>query len=57
MISEQTICALVAMAAITTLELYALHKGINGRLMCLTVAVIAGLGGFLCGNMIPGIYP
>jgi|GEM_PF-1521285 len=41
------ICTLAAIAAITGIELYALKKGINGKVMSLCLGLIAGLGGFL----------
>jgi len=40
------ICTLVAIAAITGIELYALKRGINGKVMSLCLGLLAGLGGF-----------
>ena len=37
---------LVAMVCVTAIELYALHLGMNGTVMSLSVACVAGLGGY-----------
>lgn len=42
-----------AIAAITGIELFALSQGVNGQLMTLTVAAIAGLGGYKIKDLLP----
>jgi len=37
---------LVAIAAITAVEMYALYLGMNGAVLSLSVAAMAGLGGY-----------
>lgn len=38
--------SLFAMGCITVLEIYALHKGIDGSILSVVVAALAGLGGY-----------
>lgn len=40
------IVTIISIIAISLLEWYALSKGIDGKLLTATIAVIAGLGGF-----------
>lgn len=40
------IVPIFAIAGIIFLEAYALHQGINGALMGIVVAAVAGLGGY-----------
>lgn len=42
----------VAILCLTTLELFALHKGRNGTLLRLTIVAIAGLAGFTLAELI-----
>lgn len=42
--------ALVAMVCITSLELVALLKGIDGQILATVIATLAGLGGFMLGQ-------
>ena len=47
-----TLVPLCAIAAIFSLETIALRRGINGRVLTLSVACIAGLGGFGVSELI-----
>ena len=40
------IVSVIAICSITIIELYALTQGINGSVMSLSIAGIAGLGGY-----------
>jgi hypothetical protein len=42
----EVISAIIAIAAI---ELYATYKGMNGKMMALTIAILSGLGGYTIG--------
>jgi len=46
-----TICTLGAIAGITAIEIIALLLGVNGKVLSLTIALIAGLGGFFLGAL------
>ena len=37
---------IVAMVCITAVELYALNRGINGKLLIASIAVLSGLAGY-----------
>ena len=39
--------AAIAIVALAVIEVYALSKGIDGTLMTIVVAAIAGIGGYL----------
>lgn len=41
-----SISAIAAIIAITYIEKHALDRGINGKIMGLSIAAISGLGGF-----------
>jgi hypothetical protein len=41
------VIAFVAISAITTIELYALSKGVDGVALAATISAIAGIGGWL----------
>jgi len=43
--------AIIAILGIILLEVYALHQGINGKILSLSFAAIAGLGGFQLGKV------
>lgn len=43
------VVTVVAIIAITILEIHAISKGMNGVLLSSSVGVIAGLGGFTAG--------
>ena len=47
---DESIKALVAMGCITILEAIALLQGINGTLLSLGLAALAGLGGYALGK-------
>ena len=47
--NEKTIVAVTAICAITAIEVVALCNGINGTVLALTLAAIAGLGGYEVG--------
>lgn len=47
---DDTIKALAAMGCITILEAVALVNGINGTLLSLGLAALAGLGGYALGK-------
>ncbi|RLJ01537.1 MAG: hypothetical protein DRP08_05400 [Candidatus Aenigmatarchaeota archaeon] len=49
---RKLITAVFAIAGIVVLELYALSKGLDGKLFGLVIAAIAGLGGYSLGAMI-----
>lgn len=49
---KKTIITLAAIASITILEVYALKQGIDGSLLSVVVAVIAGLGGYVAKGQI-----
>jgi hypothetical protein len=49
-LSALDVKALVAIGALTVLEIFALMSGIDGQLFSLVVAAIAGLGGFVIGS-------
>lgn len=51
---DETIKALVAMGCITVLEAVALLQGINGALLSLGLAALAGLGGYALGKRSTG---
>lgn len=40
------IVSVIAISGVTLIELYALSIGVNGTVMSLSVAAIAGLGGY-----------
>ena len=42
----------VAIVCLTTLELFALHKGKNGTLLRLIIVAIAGLAGFSIAELV-----
>lgn len=44
--NDKTIVAVASIGAITAIEMVALSMGINGTMIALTVAAIAGLGGY-----------
>lgn len=44
---EKVVKAVVAIASITILELYALYQGVDGQALSLAVGAIAGLGGYI----------
>lgn len=48
-----TILALAAIAAIVALEIIAMRRGLNGKLLTIAVALIAALGGILVSDAIP----
>ena len=45
--------ALTAIIAITGIEAFALHRGINGKGLAIAIGSIAALGGALTGRAIP----
>ena len=45
--------AVLAITAITSLEAFALARGINGKALALAIGSIAALGGALAGRAIP----
>ena len=47
---DESIKALAAMGCITTLSAIALLQGINGTLLSLGLAALAGLGGYALGK-------
>ncbi len=47
---DATLKAIVAMACITTMELYALSQGINGVALTAVIGALAGLGGYAIGK-------
>jgi hypothetical protein len=47
-----TLRCIAAIAALTTLELFALHKGKNGTLLRIVIIAIAGLAGFSLAELI-----
>ena len=51
MITSQMVAA-VAIGAITALELLALSRGINGKVLSLAIGAIAALGGAITGRAI-----
>jgi hypothetical protein len=42
---SQAILPALAIVGITVIELYALHKGINGKLLAASIGLIGALGG------------
>ena len=44
-----TLVVIVAIVSITTLDLYALHRGIDGTLFAAALAAIGALVGGFCG--------
>ena len=48
---ENTIKVVVAMICITALEMVAMSQGINGVMLSLTIAALAGLGGYEVKNV------
>jgi len=49
-VKDESIKAIVAMGCITALEAVALIQGINGTLLSLGLAALAGLGGYALGK-------
>ena len=49
---QTALLSLVAIGAITLLELVALWKGIDGKLFALAIAGIAGAGGFTLRSLL-----
>jgi hypothetical protein len=47
------ICSMSAIVAICYLEGKAMKAGINGKTLALSMALIAGLGGYCFGNVLP----
>ena len=43
---DKTIVAVTAIAAITAIEMVALSMGINGTILALSLAAVAGVGGY-----------
>lgn len=43
----------VALICLTALELYALHRGINGIGLTLAIAIIAGIAGYTIPYLLP----
>ena len=43
---DRTALAIAAMAFVTTLETFALMRGINGAALAAVIALLAGLGGY-----------
>ena len=43
---DKTIIAVTAIGAITAIEMVALSMGVNGTILSLTLALIAGIGGY-----------
>jgi len=46
------ITPIIAIACIFTLELFSLSKGIDGKILALSVSAISGLGGFAVGRLL-----
>ncbi len=46
--------ALTAIAAITVIEIFALHKGIDGVMLSLSIGAISGIAGFKVKNILNG---
>ena len=51
MISDKTILGAVAILGITILDSIALMNGIDGTVLSLSIAGIAGIGGYEIGNL------
>ena len=51
MISDKTILGAVAILGITILDSVALLNGIDGTVLSLSIAGIAGIGGYEIGNL------
>ena len=47
------ILAIFAMCCITAIELMAVYRGINGKVMALTIGALAALGGASLASFIP----
>jgi len=47
-----TLKVCVAIVSLTTLELFALHKGKNGTLLRIIIIAIAGLAGFSIAELV-----
>ena len=47
---DKTILAVTAIGAITAIEMIALSIGINGTILALSLAAIAGIGGYEIKN-------
>lgn len=45
--------SIFAIVVIAVLELYALSKGINGKCLTMSIAAIAGVGGFTLRGVLP----
>lgn len=50
------VVVVVGVIGITVLELYALHKGIDGAMLSLSFAGIAALVAGFCGFKLPDIF-
>ena len=48
-----SIVSVSAIIGITAIEVIAITKGLNGAYLAISVATIAGLGGFALRNVIP----
>jgi hypothetical protein len=49
---SSTIKICIAIVSLTTLELFALHKGKNGTLLRIIIIAIAGLAGFSIAELV-----
>lgn len=49
---RKLLVSIFAITAIVVLELYALSKGIDGKLFGLVIAAIAGLGGYTLSSLV-----
>lgn len=52
-IKSKDVVAGVAMVCITAIEFYAISQGINGAVLGVVIAFLAGLGGFYKGKPKP----
>ncbi len=50
------ILAVVAMLCILAIELMAMHKGLNGKVMALAIAAVAALGGASVATVLPIVF-
>lgn len=49
---DKTIIAVTAIGAITVIEMVALSMGINGTILALSLASIAGIGGYKISGLL-----